>query len=430
MGRLKTALVLGAGAARGAYEAGVVAWLREELEPQLGTPLPIDVVAGTSVGAVHACYLAATMDTPARQGAGLIAQWEAMRVEQVLRFGYGDVWRLLRESFGRAPRSAGRDLRFGGLVDPAGLRALVGQKVPWTRIGRNLRKGVLDALAISTTHVGTGRTRVYVQRRGGGLPPWTADPQVEGIAARIGPNHALASAAIPVLFPAVRVRGELHADGALRMSVPLSPALRLGAQRVVVISPSRRDPPPNKVTRELHEAAYGSAAYLAGKMLVALLADRTDQDLARVEQINNLLNAGVESYGEGFLKMLQQTRSDASAPPFHYVRTLMVRPSADLGAMAAEYIQTREFREGGEGLAHRAILKLVEREAPGEADLASHLLFDRGFAARLIELGRNDARAQREDWLRFFSDEPQCAAEAANFERPADAVGSGRTAVG
>lgn len=420
MGHLKTALVLGAGAARGAYEAGVVAWLREELEPELGFTLPIDIVAGTSVGAVHASYLAATMDAPARQGAGLIAHWEAMRVEQVLHFGYRDVWRLLRESFGRPPRSTSRDLRFGGLVDPSGLRALVGQQIPWTRIGRNLRKGLLSALAVTTTHVGTGRTRVFVQRRSGGLPPWTRDPQVEGVAARIGPNHALASAAIPILFPAVRVRGELHADGALRMSVPLSPAVRLGAQRVAVISPSRPAPPPDRRTRELHEAAYGTAAYLAGKMLVALLADRTDQDLARVEQINNLLNAGVESYGAGFLEMLRTTRSDASAPPFHYVRTLMVRPSADLGAMAAEYVQTREFREGGEGLAHRAILKLVEREAPGEADLASHLLFDRGYAARLIELGRKDAQAQREAWLRFFSNEPQCAAEEATFGRSSD----------
>ena len=392
-----------------------MAFLREELEPELGRTLPIDIVAGTSVGAVHACYLAATMDTPAQQGRGLIAQWEAMRVEEVLPFGYGDVWRLMRESFGRPPRSDRRDLRFGGLVDPSGLRALVGRQVPWTRIGRNLRQGLLHALAVSATHVGTGRTRVFIQREGGGLPSWTSDPQLEAVSARIGPNHALASAAIPVLFPAVRVRGELHVDGALRMSVPLSPALRLGAHRVAVISPSPRPPRTDPLSREEHEAVYGTAPHLAGKMLDALLADRTDQDLARVEQINNLINAGVEAYGAAFLDMLQRSRSDTAAPPLHYVRPLMVRPSADVGAMAADYVQTREFRARGEGLAHRAILKLVEREAPRDAALASYLLFDRGFAARLIELGRKDGRAQREEWLRFFSDAPQCAAEEVRF---------------
>jgi len=417
----KTALVLGAGAARGAYEAGVVAWLREEFEPGLGRRLPLDIVAGTSVGAIHACFLAATMERPEVQGRVLIAQWESMRVESVLRASFGDIWRVLRESLGKPSRGNRNDVRVGGLVDPAGLRALVGGQIPWTQIGRNLRNGRLDALAVSATHVGSGRTRVFVQRRGGGLPSWSVDPQLEGVATRIGPNHALASAAIPVIFPPVRLRGELHADGALRMSVPLSPALRLGAQRVAVISPSpRRDA--IDATRGEHEAVYGSAAYLAGKILGALLMDRTDQDLARLEQLNGLLEAGAREYGPDFLTRIHRALGDGRSSPLHYVRTLLLRPSADLGALAAEYVQSGEFRRA-DGLAHLAIHKLVEREAPGQADLASFMLFDRGFASRLIELGRKDAALRAADWTRFFSDAPQCAAEEATLEHQRGRLG-------
>jgi NTE family protein len=100
------------------------------------------------------------------------------------------------------------------------------------------------------------------------------------------------------------------------------------------------------------------------------------------------------------------------------VRELLVRPSRDLGELAAEYVRTPEFRRRSQGLAHKAILRLVEREAAREADLASYLLFDGGFADILIDLGRRDARARREQWQRFWSEEPQSVAEAALMNKP------------
>lgn len=410
---ITTALVLGGGGARGAYEAGVISWLRDEFEPGLGRRLPLDVLAGTSVGAIHACFLAGTMNRPGEQGPGLIGHWESMRVEKLLRADMGDIWRLIRESFGRQAPEQMR-VRTGGLVDPSGLRALVGNHVGWREIRNNLQRGHLQALAISATHVGSGRTRVFIQRRGGGAPEWSHDPQIEAVATRIGPTHALASAAIPLIFPPVRVRGALYADGAVRMSVPLSPALRLGARRVAVISPSPRKPPiPDDAAT--NEALYGTVPYLAGKMLAALLKDRTDQDLARLEQINALLDAGTRSYGKGFLSTLRGALTDQEETPLHYVRTLMLRPSADLGMLAADYVHSGEFKRA-DGLAHRVILKLAERESPRQADLASFLLFDRGYASRLIELGRADARLHAASFEHFFDDAPHCPAEEAEWE--------------
>lgn len=411
---MTTALVLGGGGARGAYEAGVISWLRDEFEPGLGRRLPLDVLAGTSVGAIHACFLAGSMDRPAEQGPGLIRHWESMRVEHLLRASMGDIWRLIRESFGRTDPEL-MSLRTGGLVDPAALRALVGNHVGWREIRNNIHRGHLQALAVSATHVASGRTRVFIQRREGGAPKWSNDPQIEAVAARIGPNHALASAAIPLIFPPVRVRGALYADGAVRMSVPLSPALRLGARRVAVISPSPRKQP-HAADDAGNEALYGTVPYLAGKVLAALLMDRTDQDLARLEQINALLDAGTRSYGPGFLGTLREALVHQREAPLHYVRTLMLRPSADMGMLAADYVHGGEFKRG-DGLAHRVILKLAERESPRQADLASFLLFDRGYATRLIELGRADARRHAREFERFFDDAPHCEAEEVEWEQ-------------
>jgi len=416
--RLKTGLVLGGGAARGAYEAGVLSYLREELEPELGRELRLDILAGTSVGAIHACYLAATSDQPRLQARGMRAHWTGMKVEEVLRCGVGDIFRLLRETLSK-PASHPRDIQYGGLVDPRGLRAIVGQGIPWRGIGRNLRQGHVDALAVSATHVGSGRATVFVQRRGGGIPSWGNDPSYQAEAARIGPLHALASAAIPVAFPAVRLRGELHVDGGLRMNVPLSPALRLGAQRVVVVSlrhealraPRQGDKPGSPGVER--EQAIATAPFLVGKMLNTLMMDRTDQDLGRLRRLNAILEAGTVSYGPDFARTLGAVLEPHRSQPLRYVRELLVRPSKDLGALAAEYVRTPEFRRRSHGLAHKAILRLVDREARHEADLASYLLFDGGFAELLIDLGRQDARALREQWLRFWSNAPQCVAEMA-----------------
>jgi NTE family protein len=205
-------------------------------------------------------------------------------------------------------------------------------------------------------------------------------------------------------------------DGGLRLNVPISPALRLGAQRVIVISmrPNpRTSPVPPGASEEEREEAVASAPFLVGKMLNMLMTDRTDQDLGRLRRLNTILEAGTAAYGPGFAEVLSSAVHPHRSSPVRYVRELLVRPSKDLGVLAAEYVRTAEFRKSSSGLAHRTILRLVEREASREADMASYLLFDSGFADILIEQGRQDARALRPQWERFWSDEPQSISEAA-----------------
>ncbi|MHB8420441.1 MAG: patatin-like phospholipase family protein [Myxococcales bacterium] len=406
-GSLKTGIVLSGGGARGAYEVGVLSYLRDELERE--RPLPLEIICGTSVGAIHACFLAAMAHEPREQGRRLIEFWRGLSLENMLNFGYRELFSLGRELFfspkpGAVPRQV-------GLVRPLWLERELIRGIPWRRIGRNLEDGNLSALSITATHVGTGRSVVFVHQKGD-APTWSG---LDRVTSRIGPKHALASAAIPLLFPPVTVRGRLYVDGGLRTSVPLSPALRLGAQRVLVLSVRHGNGRASPIVPLAEERSYGTAPSLIGKTLNALFLDPTEQDLARLRQVNELLEAGTRAHGRSFGQTLN-VALPAGAQPLRYVRELEIAPSADIGGMAASHARSPAFLKKNRGLAGRVIRQLADRESPYEADLVSYLLFDGDFADQLIELGRADARARRLDWERFWAEGPQTEIEWAQAE--------------
>jgi NTE family protein len=407
----RTALVLSGGGARGAYEAGVVAYLLEELAPELGRDLRFDVLAGTSIGALNACALAAMADDRTTRTARMTDIWRGLECDRVLSFGFFDALRLLRESLGTHSGSLHRhEERKAGLVDTTGLQTLLLEKIPWRRIGWNLRRGHLDALSIGATNVGTGRTTVFVQRPDPDASMSMQDSSFIARPARISARHALASAAIPLIFPPVRIGNELYADGGLRLNVPLSPALRLGAERIIVVS-LRTEAPAEAArislpsTRADQEEAFPSAAFLIGKMLNAVLEESVEQDIDRLLRLNTILEAGVHAYGPDFGDTLNKALEPLGHLPLRQVRTMLVRPSRNIGSLAAEYMKT-QFKPHG-GMASRTLRALAERESGSDADFVSYLLFEGGFAEWLIDLGRRDARAYREDWIRFWNEAPQ-----------------------
>lgn len=412
---LRTGLVLAGGGARGAYEAGVLAYLREELEAELGRPIPLPIVVGTSVGAINACHVAAYAEDGKAQARELVDRWRALSIHEILRFGPGDIFRFIREAMGRV--SEVFEERHGGLVDPAGIYNVVLRGVPWKNIGRSIRAGRLHGLAVSATHVASGRTTVFIQMRGLMLPPWTRDPHLVAEAALVGPHHALASAAIPLVFPAVRLTGRLYVDGGIRLNVPLSPALRMGAERVIVVSLRHlASTPQGLVEPEIEaERAVATAPFLFGKTLNALMLDRTDADLERLRRLNSMMIAGTRAYGPQFANVLNGALIPHRNKGLRYVRNILVRPSEDIGELASHYARSPEFRARAKGMAATVVRRLVDREAPDSADLVSYLLFDGGFADLLVEMGKRDARKMRNEWHRFFSSQPENEAEAAQL---------------
>lgn len=405
---MKTALVLSGGGARGAYEAGVVSYLRDELPRHLGHPLKFELLCGTSVGAVTACAMAATADRPELQAGKLLELWSGLSLGQVLRFGVADLLRTVREQGG------------GGLVNPEGMRQLL-SSIPWRSIGRNLRAGELEGLSICATRVNDGRTVLFVQQAQPTVPLFVANPHFEAIEARIGPRHALASAAMPVLFRPVPIDHELYLDGGLRMNVPVSPALRMGAQRVVVISLQ----PQRSKERGPESPLRPTAVFLAGKAINSLLQDRLDQDVENMRRINSIIEEGYGSFGADFTQSMNRALDAHRLFPLRYVRNLLVRPSRDLGAIAAHVVRSRDFLRRHPQVPGLFLSLLGGHESHDSADLASYLLFDQAFSSELIALGRADARTREADWARFFDDAPSCDAEGAELDR-ADFMASRR----
>ncbi len=400
-------LVLSGGGARGAYEAGVLRYLCEEFPRTTGVQPWFDIVCGTSVGALNACFVAATADVLDRSTALLAQRWSELKVGELVQVRPMELLRLARSLLGGAPipLDAGSPSRRGGLIDTTNLERFVLESVAWSRIRRNVEEGVVRAVSVSATHVSSGKTVVFVDSPSE-LPPWSRDPHVRARRTRITPWHALASAAIPLLFPPMAIEGAYYVDGGLRQNTPLSPAIRLGADRVLVMSLRYRAPEgPNDLTPLVHEESVPSPFFLAGKALNALLIDRVDYDLDRLRRMNAIAMAGIEVYGPDFLEKVNgriESTITEHGGALRVVRDMLVRPSCDLGALAAEYAQTDAFVDGA-GLTGRAFRRLAERDARTDADLLSYLLFDGAFGAQLIELGMQDARKRRDEFVSFFT---------------------------
>lgn len=408
--RDRIALVLAGGGARGAYEAGILAWVLDELPGKLGRPVRFDISTGTSVGAIHACYVAATQG---EEGTGerLTQIWKSLNLESVYRVRPTDVvripWRLI--GLGRlgelipATRPGAPD-RLAGLLDTSALEEQVLDHIPWRQIRENIEKGNIEALAVTATEIATGRSVVFVDHGQKREPSWAADPFVIARATRIGPAHALASAAMPLLFPAVRIDRAYYADGGLRLNTPLAPAIRLGADRVLVVGLRYPFTPEEEDARaRRREKGYVSAVYLAGKVLNALLLDRIEYDVDRLRLFNAIIEKGLDKYGPGFLEQINEPIVEQRNAPYRIVRDLYLRPSRDLGEIADECLRHRPRSRNVRTWLSRNIARYAARGAFGEADLLSYLFFDKCYAEHLIALGRKDAARAEEALVEFFS---------------------------
>jgi len=398
---LRTGMVLAGGAARGAYEVGVIEYVLKDVARAIGRDVPIDILCGTSAGAINACFLAAHADAPQARAERLKLRWLELRIEEVVRPSTTEIFAMFGSIFGRKRKPpAAADERRGGLIDTTGIQRIVIGEIPFERIREHMNAGRLSGLTVSTTHVASGQTVVFVQRREPGLPRWSRDPTMSARAAEIGPDHALASAAVPLLFPAVRIDGDFYCDGGLRQNVPLSPARRLGANGLIVVNPRYIGPPPTPST---NVAEYPAAFALLGKALNALLLDRIENDIDRLKRINDILDAGTRRFGPAFVDAVNEQMGEGGARGgLRPLRIVHVRASEDIGAMAAEHVRSPDFAARTPTWISRVLRRIGE--GAGEADLLSYVLFDGAFAAKLVELGRRDAKARHEELCAFFAD--------------------------
>lgn len=373
--------VLSGGGARGAYEAGVLRYVLTTLSPQLDRPVRPDVICGTSIGAITGAWVAAH----GVEGAQTVSDfWSRMTPDDVYRFRVSDLVRV-PDKFLRRAAPVERGV---SLFDPEPLYALV-RGLRWDDLHARIDRRELKAFSIGMTDVANGRSVHLVD----GIPGERETPTMSLRARRIHADHCLASAAIPFVFPAVKVDGRYYVDGALRQNTPLAPAIRLGVSRALVVGVKRLRA---EDARGI-EAVAPTPAFLAGKALNALLLDPVEEDIRRVGRISELLEWSESAYPGYLDRLAREFRA------YRPIQTVHIRPSEDLGRVAAELFPGCE---GDLPWATRMLLRGVAAgENADEADLVSYLLFHHHYTGALEDLGFRDAAHASEGLARLFADE-------------------------
>ena len=378
-------LVLSGGGVRGAYEVGVVEGIIDVLGIGARDPAPFGIFAGSSVGAINAAFLAG------HAGSG------DMGVRRLRR-----IYERLELSHHVRPRwpGVGRGRLEGpSLLDPAPLEALVRESLDWPALHAHVRAGRVRALTVAALDLADGRTTIFAEMASHATFRGSEDPRRRVALEPITAEHVLASAAIPLVFPARRVGGRFFADGGVRFNTPLSPAIRAGATRLVVVTVGADA----SVHRKLTHAP--GLSVVASRLLTALLSDPVRYELQVLGRLNRLLDVIEENVTPEMLATVQHTLIATRGAPYRRVEVLEFSPSADLAGIAERHVR-RLLSTGLLRYLPGAVRRAVDSaDILRDPDWATYLLFDGGFASEIHALGHADALARADAIRAFFGED-------------------------
>lgn len=391
MSDARIGLVLSGGGARGAYQAGVLLALSEETYYP-GCQFPFPIVTGVSAGAINACFYAAHADNHLEGARKLCDFWRNLTTDQVFRSDALALSRIGLRWFSDLTSGNINKKKIKALLDTTPLRELISQ-IPWSDIQRNIDEKRLHALAISAMDYATAYGITFVQ----GQPEIDLWNRLRRRAVRttIGVDHVMASSAIPLFFPPVFAEGRYYGDGCLRNTAPLSPAVHLEANRLIIIGVKKAvDEGFEHVRNSLHEEVSQTLRPTVARILSVILngvfLDAIDLDVERLSRVNKTL--------------MHVPRQSLERMDYQPIDFCWIRPSEDIGKLAVEYTDRLpkliRFLLSGLGSAEES------------GDLTSYLLFDPSFCSRLVDLGYADGKNHL-DQLRFLLNPDPDPAETA-----------------
>jgi len=401
----RTGIVLSGGGARGAYQVGVIAGILDVLRTSGLQHAPFNILCGTSVGAINAGYLASHAEAPDLAIDGLINAWHSLKLEEHLKIsvrGMVGAYKSAQSASGKAAPFSQRPVEARALLDSLPLTDLVNTRVDFDQLHRNVDSGVVHALVIAALEIGTGRTTMFIEAAPYVHFPEWSDPRRNVRRERIGLQHVLASAALPLVFPPRRIHSEAYCDGGVRFNTPIAPAIRAGADRLVVISLLSENPQPEieDIPVEVREASYKNPVFLLGKVLNALLLDPMHYDLQVLDRFNKMIDTMQRVLSPEQLAEFHRVVREERNMEYRKLSTLVFRPTRDVGELALEFARNISPQGLGPKLLHR----LANQRSVWQSDLVSFLSFDGRFADHLITMGRNDALCRGDEIRSFFLD--------------------------
>jgi len=375
-GRMKprAGLVLTGGGARAAYQVGVVKAVRDILGNPVKNPFPI--LCGTSAGAINATGLAVLADDFTRAVGSLLEIWEHMRCDLVYRT---DFLRIMQS----AARWLGAMMLFSrgnpvSLLDNTPLKEMLQKGMAFERIQGHIDSGALYAVSVTASGYTSGQSVSFFQG-GSGLEGWERNQRI-GAAVVLNYEYLLASAALPFIFPAVKVHREYFGDGSMRQIAPVSPALHLGADRVLIVGTGRQTAEQARARSNI----YPSLAQIAGHALNSIFLDSLAVDIERLQRINRTVTLIPPDKLEGSSLMLRP------------VKVLFITPSQPIERIAARFVHQLPRSV-------RMVLRPTGALTRSGSNLASYLLFEESFCRALIDLGYQDTMVREAEVKEFFS---------------------------
>jgi len=369
----RAGLVLTGGGARAAYQVGVVKAVRDVLGNPVKNPFPI--VCGTSAGAINAAALAVQADDFTRAVANLLEVWEHMRCDHVYRTDFPSIMKSgARWLATMMLISRGNPV---SLLDNAPLRDMLAKTMQFERIQQHIDAGALYAVCVTASGYTSGQSVSFFQG-GSGLEGWERNQRI-GAAVVMQLDYLLASSALPFIFPAVKVHREYFGDGSMRQIAPVSPALHLGADRVLIVGTGRQTMDQARARSNV----YPSLAQIAGHALNSIFLDSLAVDIERLERINRTVT------------LIPPDKLEGSSISLRPVKVLFITPSQPIERIAARFVHELPRSV-------RFILRPTGALSRSGSNLASYLLFEESFCRALIDLGYQDTMAREAEVKAFF----------------------------
>jgi NTE family protein len=410
----RMALVLSGGGVRGAYEAGVIHYLRTQIPEKHGGLKTFKIQCGSSVGAINTSFMAAMAHKPLEQGKKIHYLWEHLQPDNIYKRDMTAIGSLLGRTakglssnllkFGFERSSTSHEVHFRGVFDTSPLPKYLESIIPFKNIRDNLNQAIIDAVSITATNVSNGQMELFIEKR----PNVKYTGEYNHHMTQLDSHHVVASAAIPVIFPAVKINHQYYIDGSLRLNTPMSPAIQLGAKKIFIIGLHRVYQAGEQHPHHLPPDAEPSLSQVVGKVMNSFFLDRIQYDVEQLTRINRLIEWAEKVYGNDFLEQInkmiksQGIKGDIANRGLTKLNVFEISPSQYVSEIFRECYEETVKSKTYFTAFEKMLFRLFDVDPSQGFDTLSYLAFMPNYIKRLLELGYYDAKAHRDEIINFL----------------------------